>query len=86
MRAAAEFFDTNGYVRTDPPILTPNACEQRLRVVRPQLPGLVNWLELRRLRVGRASVDLRFERKPGGEVGVEMLKTEGNLQVEVERD
>ena len=27
MRAAAEYFDTNGYVRTDPPILTPNACE-----------------------------------------------------------
>jgi asparaginyl-tRNA synthetase len=27
MRAAAEFFDTNGFIRTDPPILTPNACE-----------------------------------------------------------
>lgn len=27
MRAAAEFFDTSGFVRTDPPILTPNACE-----------------------------------------------------------
>jgi asparaginyl-tRNA synthetase len=27
MRAAAEYFDTNGYIRTDPPILTPNACE-----------------------------------------------------------
>ena len=27
MRAAAEYFDTEGYVRTDPPILTPNACE-----------------------------------------------------------
>ncbi len=27
MRAAAEFFDTNGFVRTDPPILTPAACE-----------------------------------------------------------
>src|SRR6266581_363362 len=27
MRAAQEYFDTNGYVRTDPPILTPNACE-----------------------------------------------------------
>jgi len=27
MRAAAEFFDTGGFVRTDPPILTPNACE-----------------------------------------------------------
>jgi asparaginyl-tRNA synthetase len=27
MRAAAEFLDTGGFVRTDPPILTPNACE-----------------------------------------------------------
>jgi asparaginyl-tRNA synthetase len=27
MRAAAEYFDTHGYIRTDPPILTPNACE-----------------------------------------------------------
>ncbi|HXS12795.1 MAG TPA: asparagine--tRNA ligase [Acidobacteriaceae bacterium] len=27
MRAAAEYFDVNGFVRTDPPILTPNACE-----------------------------------------------------------
>jgi asparaginyl-tRNA synthetase len=27
MRAAQEFFDTSGYTRTDPPILTPNACE-----------------------------------------------------------
>ena len=27
MRAAAEYFDENGFIRTDPPILTPNACE-----------------------------------------------------------
>src|SRR3569833_2028591 len=27
MRAAAEHFDTNGFIRTDPPILTPAACE-----------------------------------------------------------
>jgi asparaginyl-tRNA synthetase len=27
MRAAQEFFDTRGFVRTDPPILTPAACE-----------------------------------------------------------
>ncbi|WP_158787131.1 asparagine--tRNA ligase [Granulicella sp. L46] len=27
MRAAAKYFDTNGFIRTDPPILTPNACE-----------------------------------------------------------
>lgn len=27
MRACAEYFDTHGFIRTDPPILTPNACE-----------------------------------------------------------
>ena len=27
MRAAGEYFDTHGFIRTDPPILTPNACE-----------------------------------------------------------
>ena len=27
MRAASEYFDTNGFIRTDPPILTPAACE-----------------------------------------------------------
>src|SRR5947207_12716173 len=27
MRAAQEYFDINGFVRTDPPILTPAACE-----------------------------------------------------------
>jgi asparaginyl-tRNA synthetase len=27
MRAAAEYLDSNGFVRTDPPILTPAACE-----------------------------------------------------------
>jgi asparaginyl-tRNA synthetase len=27
MHAASEYFDTNGFIRTDPPILTPNACE-----------------------------------------------------------
>jgi asparaginyl-tRNA synthetase len=27
MRAAQEYFDTHGFIRTDPPILTPAACE-----------------------------------------------------------
>ena len=27
MRAAAGYFDDNGFIRTDPPILTPAACE-----------------------------------------------------------
>jgi asparaginyl-tRNA synthetase len=27
MKAAADYFDQHGFIRTDPPILTPNACE-----------------------------------------------------------
>ena len=27
MKAAADYFDDHGFIRTDPPILTPNACE-----------------------------------------------------------
>ena len=27
MRAASEYYDSNGFIRTDPPILTPAACE-----------------------------------------------------------
>jgi asparaginyl-tRNA synthetase len=27
MKAAADYFDNHGFIRTDPPILTPNACE-----------------------------------------------------------
>ena len=37
MRAAAQYFDDNGFIRTDPPILTPNACEGHKRAVRDEV-------------------------------------------------
>ncbi|HEX5473600.1 MAG TPA: glycogen debranching N-terminal domain-containing protein [Vicinamibacterales bacterium] len=66
--------------------LVPRAFEQRLRIVRPQLPPFVDRLELHRLRVGRASLDLRFVRMGDGRVGVEVLRQRGTLHVEVDPD
>jgi glycogen debranching enzyme len=65
--------------------LAPEAFERRLRVVRPVLPPFVEWLELRRLRVGDARADLRFERVRG-QVRVRVLRTDGRLDVVVESE
>jgi glycogen debranching enzyme len=63
--------------------LTPDAFAQRLRVVRPVLPLHVDELELRRLRLGAGSVDLRFRRRRDGVVDVEVLDHRGvDVQVE----
>jgi glycogen debranching enzyme len=64
--------------------LQPDAFEHRLRIVRPVLPEVVNYLELRRLRVGEACADLRFERISDGSVAVKVLKVEGQLEVVLE--
>jgi glycogen debranching enzyme len=64
--------------------LMPEAFDRRLRIVRPILPESVHTLELHRLRVGRAKVDLRFERARDGTVQVHVLKTDGDLHVLVE--
>ena len=61
--------------------LTPEAFDRRLRVVRPVLPDGCDHVELRGLRVGAAKADLRFARTAHGKVGVEVLNTEGNLEV-----
>ncbi len=61
--------------------LVPEAFEQRLRVVRPQLPDFVYWLEARRIRVGAASADLRFERTSDGTISFSVLKVDGRLNV-----
>jgi glycogen debranching enzyme len=63
--------------------LVPEAFDRRLRIVRPLLAKWTTWLEIRRLRVGSASVDLRFERAKTG-IGVETLKVDGELDVVVE--
>lgn len=62
--------------------LIPNAFEGRLQVVRPVLPHSTDQVELHGLRVGKSSVDLRFERNVDG-ITTHVIKVEGNLDVEV---
>lgn len=60
--------------------LRPDGFERKLHIVRPILPAGCAWLEWKRLRVGEAKADLRFERD-GEHVRVRVLKTEGHLEV-----
>jgi glycogen debranching enzyme len=63
--------------------LEPEGYENRLRVVRPVLPEFVNHVEIRRLRIGEARADLRFERAGEG-IEVKVLKVDGTLDLTVE--
>ena len=65
--------------------LTPAAFEHQLIVRRPVLPEFADEIEVQRLRVGDAEVDLRFERRPDESVRVEVLKKRGRLDVIVIR-
>jgi glycogen debranching enzyme len=62
--------------------LTANALDHRLRIVRPRLPEWLGWLTLNGVRVGEASVDLRFTRHGETDVHVEWRVTQGKLEVE----
>lgn len=64
--------------------LTPEGFEGRLRIVRPILPGFIKRVEVRRLRVGLGSVDLRFQKTGAGEVKVEALQVDGKLDVVID--
>jgi glycogen debranching enzyme len=64
--------------------LSPDAFARRLRVVRPTLPASVGSLELRGLRVGSATVDLAFQRQNDGRAAVRVLRSEGQLDVDVD--
>jgi glycogen debranching enzyme len=64
--------------------LSPVAFDKRLRIVRPLLPEFLDRLELRRLRVGEATADLRFQRGPKG-IHVDVMKLDGKLDIEVEK-
>lgn len=66
--------------------LEPNAFKKRLRLIRPILPDFVDWIQLRRLKVGEASVDLKFERTASGYCKSKVLKLDGQLEVEVETE
>ena len=63
--------------------LVPKAFENRLEIVRPVLPAFVKQLELKRLKVGKSSVDLKFERRADGSVDTHVVKVSGTLDVEV---
>jgi glycogen debranching enzyme len=63
--------------------LVPKAFENRLEIVRPVLPAFVTKMELHGLRVGKASVDLRFERRPDGMANTHVIQVQGNLDVDV---
>lgn len=65
--------------------LMPDAFEKRLRIDRPLLPDFLDRLELRRLHVGGAVVDLAFRRKPQG-VDVDVVKLQGELDVQVDKE
>ena len=61
--------------------LEPHAFDHRLNIVDPDLPPFITWLELRRLRVGQATVDLRFERDGSGRLIPRVTHMEGQLEV-----
>ena len=63
--------------------LEPFAAERRLALVRPHLPDWLPELTVRQLRVGRATVDLRFVREADGTASHEVLALDGTLDVAV---
>ncbi|MFT3775688.1 MAG: glycogen debranching N-terminal domain-containing protein [Minicystis sp.] len=66
--------------------LSPEAFDNRLRVVRPVLPPAIETLDLRGLRVGTATVDLAFTRLPDGRAEARVTRCDGPLDVQVDRD
>ena len=62
--------------------LEPHARDGRLLVRRPRLPAWLEWVELGDVKVGRARVDLRFQRKGDhGDVTLDAAVREGTLEI-----
>ncbi|HEX6992521.1 MAG TPA: glycogen debranching N-terminal domain-containing protein [Gammaproteobacteria bacterium] len=64
--------------------LEPRGFDKELRIRRPLLPMSVDTLEIRGVRVADASVDLRFERTPRGDVAASVERVDGALDIVVE--
>ena len=64
--------------------LEPDAFSRRLRIVRPMLPDFVERLDMTRLAVGAAKVDLRFTRT-AKDVTVDILRLDGELDVDIDQ-
>ncbi|MGO3927682.1 amylo-alpha-1,6-glucosidase [Rhodopseudomonas pseudopalustris] len=59
-----------------------NADHREIRLVNPRLPAFLNMVVLRDLRLGDSSVDLRIRRHGEG-VSMEVLRTDGRIQVSI---
>jgi hypothetical protein len=60
--------------------LSIDARARQIRFVRPSLPPFLDELEIRRLHVNDATIDLRIERQ-GDDVDVRVLRRTGPLEV-----
>ncbi|MCD6042930.1 MAG: amylo-alpha,6-glucosidase, partial [Burkholderiales bacterium] len=59
-----------------------DAASESVRLRQPRLPGFLDWLIVRRLRVGESRLDLLFRRHDSS-VSVNLLSREGSADVEV---
>ena len=59
-----------------------DAAAGKLRLLRPRLPHFLDWMTVKRLQIGAASVDLLLRRHDSG-VAVTLLAREGSAEVEV---
>jgi glycogen debranching enzyme len=64
--------------------LSARACEKRLVLFTPVMPGFLQKITIHRLRVGHASVDLSLT-AAAGSAGVNVLHKEGELEVVVSK-
>ena len=65
--------------------LAPDAFAGRLRIARPRLPEFLELVEVHGLGIGRARVDLRFERS-GTRTTTSVGEVDGELDVRIEDD
>ncbi|MGE5615640.1 MAG: glycogen debranching N-terminal domain-containing protein, partial [Bacillota bacterium] len=65
--------------------LVPDAFARRLRIVRPILPEFIQRVEVKRLRVGDAEVDLLFERVRSGRLAARVSRLAGPLEITIPR-
>jgi glycogen debranching enzyme len=64
--------------------LRPQGLDGRLHIVHPVLPDYVDHLELHRLRVGKATLSLLYERNTQHEIEVHVIHQEGDLEIVME--
>ena len=61
--------------------LNADAARQQLRLHRPALPAWLKHMEIRNLRVGGARVDLAIQRYAADDVGIHVLRREGQVEI-----